>query len=184
MSQYLDNLKPNFEKVLEFFKKEVASLRVGRASPALLENVQVNAYETMTPLIQLASIQVPEPRCLVIQPWDKSLIKQIAKAINEADLSVNAMAEDQLVRVNIPTFSEETRKEVIKKLHQKMEVAKVGVKNQREKIKEEVIKLEKNKEISEDEKFKRIEELDNLVKKYNEQIRELGEKKETEILTI
>lgn len=184
MSQYLDNLKPTFEKVIEHFKKELVSLRVGRASPALLENVQVNAYETMTPLIQLASIQSTEPKCLVVQPWDKSLIKQMAKAIMEADLGVGVMAEDQLVRVNIPPLTEETRKEIIKKLHQKMEEAKVGIRNQREKVKEEIIKLEKDKEISEDEKFKRIEELDNLVKKYNEQIKELGERKEKEILTI
>ena len=184
MSEYIDNFKPEFDKVIEYFKKEIASLRVGRASPALLENVQVKAYEVTTPLNQLASVQSPEPKSLVVQPWDKNLVKAIAKAISDADLGVTAIAEEQLIRVNIPSLTEETRREVTKKLQQKMEEARVSTRNRREKIKEEIVNLERNKEISEDEKYKRIEELDDLIKDYNEQIKELGKKKEGEVMTV
>jgi len=184
MSEYIDSFKPDFDKVINHFKKEIDSLRIGRATPAMLENIIVNAYETPTPLIQLASVQSPEPKCLVVQPWDKNLIKQIAKAITEADLGANVSLEEQLIRVTFPPLTEETRKEVTKKLHQKMEEARVSIRNQREKIKEEIIKLERNKEISEDDKYKRIEKLDESVKEYNEQIKELGQKKEKEIMTV
>ena len=184
MSDYIDKFKPEFDKVIEFYKKEISALRIGRATPAVLEGITVNAYETPTPLSQLASMQSPDPKSLVVQPWDKNLVKQIAKAITDADLGVNVSAEDQLVRVTFPPMTEETRKDVTKKLGQKTEETRVSVRGQREKVKDEIVKQEKEKIISEDEKYKRVEELDKLVKEYNEQIKVLGDKKEEEIMTV
>ena len=184
MSDYIDSFKQDFNRVIEHFKKEISALRVGRATPSVLESITVNAYETLTPITQLASIQSPEPKSLVVQPWDKNLVKQIAKAITDADLGVSVSAEDQLVRVIFPSMTEETRKEVVKKLNQKTEEARVSIRAQREKVKDVIIKEEKEKQISEDEKYTRIEELDKLVKEYNEQIKSLGDKKEEEIMTV
>ena len=184
MSEFIDSFKSEFVKIIDHYKKELSALRIGRATPAVLENLTVNAYETPTPLMQLASIQSPEPKSLVVQPWDKNLVKQIAKAITDADLGVGVSAEDQLVRVNFPPMTEETRKEVTKKLHQKMEEARVGVRSQREKIKEEIIRQERDKVMTEDERYKRLEELDKLVKDYNELIKDLGDKKAAAIMTV
>ncbi|MBU1037344.1 ribosome recycling factor [Patescibacteria group bacterium] len=184
MSEYIDEQKTEFTKVIEFFKKEISSLRVGRASPVLVENIKVDAYGTATPLIQLASIQIPEPRSLVIQPWDKNLAKEITKAISASDLGVSPVLEGEIIRINFPPLTEETRKEVVKKLHQKLEEAKVSLRNHREKIKEGIVRLERDKEISEDDKYKRIEELDQLVKENNTILKELADKKETEIMSL
>jgi ribosome recycling factor len=184
MSTYVDGLKNEFNKVLDFFKKEMSSIRVGRASPSLVENIKVDAYSTPMPLIQLASIQMPEPRLLLIQPWDKNLIKEIEKAINASDLGVHAIVDANVIRINFPPLTEETRKETVKKLHQKMEEAKIQIRVHREKIKENINQKEKDKEISEDEKFKMIEELDEAVKDYNGKLKELSDKKELEVMTV
>lgn len=184
MSEYLDGFKGEFNKIIEHFKQELSSLRIGRAAPALVEHLPVLAYGASTPLIHLASIQAPEPRSLVIQVWDKNLVKEVQKAIIESDLGLNPNIEGNIIRLNMPPLTEETRQEVIKKLHQKMEAARIKIRNQREKVKESVVALERNKVISEDDKFKRLAELDELVKSYNLQIKELGDKKEVEIKTI
>ncbi len=184
MTDYIQNFKPNFEKVIHHFKDEMAGLRIGRATPSILENIKVDAYETVTPLIQLAGIQSPEPKILTIQPWDKTLLKVIAKAIESANLGVSTSVDEQCVRVNFPSLTEENRLEIVKQLHKKTEEARVSVRNQREKIKEVVIREEKDKLISEDEKYKRIDELDKLVKDYNEEIKNLAEAKEKEIMTV
>jgi len=184
MNDFISGIKAEFDKVIEHYKKDISALRVGRATPAVLQNISVNAYEVPTSLMQLASIQSPETKSLVIQPWDKNLVKSIAKAITEADLGVSVVAEEQLVRVIFPSMTEETRLGVIKKLHQKMEESRVGIKVRREKIRDEILKQEKDGNISEDEKYKQMEELDKLVKGYNEKIKELGDKKETEIMTV
>ena len=184
MSQFTDGLKPEFDKIVDFFKKEIASLRVGRASPSIVENIKINAYGALMPLMQLASVQNPEPRTLVIQPWDKSLTKDIEKGITAADLGVNPVVDGEVIRINFPSLTEETRKEVVKKLHHKMEDSRVSIRNHREKLKEEINEQEKNKLIAEDDKYKRIEELDELVKDYNNQVKELSDKKEQEVMTV
>lgn len=184
MLEIINRQKAEFEKVLEFFKKELQSLRVGRATPAMLENIKAESYGVPTPIIHLASINVQDPKSMVVQPWDKNNLKAIEKAIQEADLGVTASILNNLIRVTVSSLSEETRKEVIKKLNHKAEEARVGLRGKREKIKEEIIAKEKNKEISEDEKFKALEELDQLIKNYNDKVKEVAEKKEEEIMTI
>jgi ribosome recycling factor len=184
MSQFIDQCKNEFNKVVDFFKRDVAGIRVGRASPSLVENINVNAYDSYMPLVQLASISMPDPKSLLIQPWDKNLSKEIEKAINASDLGVHAVIDGAIIRINFPPLTEETRKEVVKKLHQKMEESKVQIRNHREKIKEMVLKKEKDKEISEDDKFKMIQELDELVKEYNQKIKDVCDIKETEVMSI
>jgi len=184
MSDFINSHKEEFNKALLFLEKEIGNLRIGRSSPALVENVPVEAYGVLTPLVHLAGIASSDPKTLTIQPWDKSLVKEIAKAILTADLGVNPVVKEGLVIINIPALTEETRKEAVKKLHQKLEEAKVSLRAIREKIRGKTMEQEKNKEISEDEKYKNLEELDNLIKGYNEKIKALGDKKEEDIMKI
>ncbi len=184
MSDFIDNFKGNFEKIIEYYKKEINNLRIGRATPSLVENIQVDSYGTPTPIIHLASISAADPKTITIQPWDKNLLKEIERALQQAELGASPVVKDDLIIINIPPLTEETRKEISKKLNQKTEDSRVSIRNQREKAKDQVVNQEKNKEISEDDKFKRLEELDELVKSYNEQVKELSKNKEEEIMTI
>ncbi len=184
MSDFINSFKGEFEKTSEHLKKELSGLRVGRATPALVENIPVLAYGSTTPLIHLASITVSDPKTIVVQPWDKNLLKDIEKAIYQAQIGSSPAVKENLIIVSVPPLSEEVRLEVVKKLNQKLEEARIAFRASREKVKEHVLAQEKSKQISEDEKFRYLEELDNLIKDYNEKIKELGRKKEEEIVKI
>ena len=184
MSDFISSQKSQFDKIIEFLQKEIYTLRIGRATPSLVESVMVEAYGSITPLNQLAGINVTDPKTLTIQPWDKSVLKAIESALQKADLGSSPIIQENLIIVSLPSMTEENRLNVIKKMNQKLEETKVSIRNLREKIKENVIQDEKDKVISEDDKFKRLEELDALVKSYNEKIREMGSKKEEEIMKI
>jgi ribosome recycling factor len=184
MLEFINQQKPELEKIIDFFKKDLTGLRVGRATPALLENIKAESYGVPTPIVHLASITVQDPKNMVVQPWDKNNSKAIERALQEAQLGATVTIVNNLIRVAIPSLTEETRKEVIKRLNQKVEEAKISIRGKREKIREEVINREKNKEISEDDKFKTLAELDELVKAYNEKIKATAQKKEEEIMTI
>ncbi len=177
----LTQFKPQFEKTIEFLRQDLASLRTNRATPALLENLSVEVYGSKMPLIQLASIQSPEPRTLSVEPWDKQVIKDIEKAIQTASLGLSVANEGTFLRVTMPPMTEETRRELIKVLSHKLEQARQAVRGVRDKVKEEILQAEKNKEISEDEKYKLIEELDKLTREYIDEIQTIGNKKEDEI---
>lgn len=179
----IDEHKEKFDKVIDHLKTDMSSIRTGRATPALVENIKVVAYEggeTM-PVEQLASISVPEARQLLIEPWDKSIIKAIEKAINESDMGLSVANEGGSLRLTIPLMTDEMRQKIMKLLNEKLEVARISMRGVRDKVKDEINKQEKDKEISEDEKYNLIDDLDELVKKYNNNVKELGEKKETEI---
>jgi ribosome recycling factor len=177
----LAQFKPQFEKTIEFLRQDLASLRTNRATPALLENLSVEVYGSKMPLIQLASIQSPEPRTLSVEPWDKQVIKDIEKAIQTASLGLSVANEGTFLLVTMPPMTEETRRELIKVLSHKLEQARQAVRGVRDKVKEEILQAEKNKEISEDEKYKLIEELDKLTREYIDEIQTIGDKKEDEI---
>jgi ribosome recycling factor len=177
LSQY----EPQFDKAIHHLKQDIASIRSNRATPALLENIQANVYGSKMPLIQLASIQAPEPKSLTIEPWDRNIIKDVEKAIQTASLGLNIVNEGTFLRVTIPAMTEETRQELIKVLSEKLEQARQAVRGIRDGIKEEIIKTEKAKQITEDEKYKLVEDLDEMTRKYNEEIKQVGEKKENEI---
>jgi len=150
----------------------------------LVEAIQVESYGTTSDLMQLAAISTPEPRTISIKPWDKNILKDIERALAKSDLNVNPIVDGDIVRLNFPSLTEESRKELVKILSKKLEEARIALRSQREKIKEDVISLEKSKEISEDEKFQALKELDDMTKEYNEKIKELGDSKEKEIMTI
>lgn len=184
MSDFLSLNKGEFEGIMEFLKKDLSGLRIGRATPALVAEVPVEAYGAISSLNQLAGITVTDPKTLSIQPWDKSILKAVETALFKADLGTSLVVRENVIMVSLPPLTEETRLSLVKKIHARGEEARVAVKTVREKIKIAVITDEKDKAISEDDKFKRLEDLDALVKNYNNLIKETCEKKEQEIKQI
>lgn len=184
MNNFVEKNKEEFLKVVEHLKAEISSLRTGRAHPSLVDNVVVEAYGARTPIRGLANITVSDSKTLTIEPWDKGIVKDIEKAIQLANIGINPVNEGTKIRLVMPTLTEENRKELIKILGQKLEQSRISVRNVRDGIKDEINNAEKNKEISEDEKFRAQEELDKFVKAQNDEIKAIGEKKEQELMTI
>jgi ribosome recycling factor len=184
MHQLILENKGQFDKTIEFLKADINALRTGRIAPSVVEKVKVEAYGTVTELLQLASITTPEPQTIAIKPWDKGILKDIERAIQSSDLNINPVVDSDLVRLNFPPLTEERRKELVKVLHKKLEEVRITLRGQREKIKEEIIALEKNNAMPEDEKFQALKDLDLVIKEYNDKIKEIGDKKEQEIMTI
>ena len=184
LEQIASKSKPQMEKAIERFKEEIAKLRTGRANPSMVENLLVDYYGAKSPLKQVASINVPEPRLIVIQPWDKDNLVNIEKAINEAQLGFNPVNDGQVIRLAIPTLNEERRTELVKMLGKFAEEAKVGVRQAREEAWDEVQDLVKTGKLGEDEKFRGKDLLQKNVDEYNGKIEEVKEKKEKEIMEI
>jgi ribosome recycling factor len=182
--EIIKNLKPNLDKILEKVKQEISILRTGTASPGLLENVMIDCYNTRMPLAQLAAINLRDARTLVIQPWDKSIIKDIEKGIVGSIPGLSSAVDGDLIRINLPSPSEETRKELVRSLHQKLEEGRVGVRLARENTWKQIQDLAQTRKIREDDKFRAKDELQKLVDEYNNKIKEMGEKKEKDIMTI
>lgn len=180
----INSQKPEFEKALERFKEELNQLRTGRASAALVENLSVDYYGAKSPLKQVASISTPEPRTIVISPWDKGSLVNIEAAIRESQLNLNPMNDGQVIRINIPALTEDRRKEMVKVLSQKTEDAKINVRRIREEIWNEIQQLEKDGKIGEDEKFIGKDQLQIVIDEYNAKIEEIRKKKEGEIMTV
>ena len=150
----------------------------------MIENVLVDAYGVKTPLNQMSSIAVPDARCMTVEPWDKSLLKEIEKAITYADLGVSVSGESTLVRVTVPMMTEENRKSLVKSLNEKLETAKVAVRGIREKVRDEIVEAEKNKEITEDDKYDFQKEVDEKVHELNKKLQDVAEAKEKEIMSV
>lgn len=184
MESLIDEHKPDFEKALDILRDELATLRVGRANPIIVENILVDAYGAKTPLKQMASITVPEARTILIQPWDKTLSKDVEKAITIADIGISPVNEGSQIRLTIPPLTEESRKELTKSVGEKMEKTRITIRQIRDKVKDSIVAKEKDKEITEDDKYDLQKKLDELVKGHNETIKELGGAKEKEIMTI
>lgn len=176
--------KPALNQALEYLQGELGTLRTGRATPALVEDIKVTAYGTEQPLKGLASINVPDAKTLSIEPWDKSVLKDIETALQNADLGINPVVDSDVVRLTMPEMTEENRKDMVKKMKEKLEEAKVKMRRIREEARDAVGKMEKDKEISEDEKYKLQEELDKLIKEYTDKVEDLGKEKEEEIMTV
>lgn len=184
MNQYIENKKEDFNKAIEFFKKEIASLRTGQANPNILEGIQVDSYGVKTPLNGVASINVPDGHSITLAPWDKNIIKEIEKAVVEANLGVGVVNEGDKIRINIPKMTEENRKDLVKKLNEKNEIAKISLRKTRDEIKTDIEASEKNKEITEDDKFKFIKELDEEINNQYNILKEMRDAKERDIMTI
>ncbi|MDP2693069.1 MAG: ribosome recycling factor [bacterium] len=176
--------KGQFEKTIEHLKGELSGLRTGRATPALVEDITVEAYGVKQQLKTLASISVSDAKTLTIEPWDKSILQAIEIAINNSQLGINAVNDGKLLRLPLPDLTQERRVELIKVLHQKLESARISLRQIRDEIKKEIEHLEKEKDITEDERYKHIDELDKSVREYNEKIKTIGEEKEKEINTV
>lgn len=184
MNNFIEDKQEDFDKVMDFFKKDIANLRTGRANPSILEPVQVLAYGVMNPINAVGNISISDAKSITIAPWDKNIIKDIEKALIEADLGVGVVNEGDKIRLNVPQMTEENRRDLVKKLNDKMEHSKISIRQVRDDVKESIIKAEKDKEVSEDERFQYIEELDEEVRKINDQIKEIRDKKEEDIMTV
>lgn len=180
----VNDFKPEFQKAIDFYKTDIGSLRTGRANSAIVENIMVEAYGGQMPIKGLANIGIPEARTIVVEPWDKSIIKDVEKAIRLAGTGLNPSNEGSLLRLTLPPMTEENRRDLIKVLGQKTENARVQVRKVREEIKEMVIEMEKAKEISEDERFNLQDELEKITGEFNDKIMLMKEEKEKEIMTI
>lgn len=183
----MDNLniyREDFEKVIEHLKNDISSLRTGRATPALVEDIVVEAYGSRQPLKTIASINVQDAKTLAIDPWDKSLVQAIDSALRNSQLGINPVNDGRLIRLPLPDLTQDRRQELIKVLHQKLETARISIRKVREEIRDDIDKKEKAKEMSEDEKYKLQDELEKWVKDYNDKIRVVGEEKEKEITTV
>lgn len=180
----LDQKQPEFQKIIEHLKSELASLRTGRANSSLVEFLNVEYYGTPTPLIQIAQITVPESRVIAIQPYDKSALKDIEKAILQSNIGITPANDGTYVRLNIPAMTEERRKDLVKVVGQMSEKARVSIRNIREEIWKDIQRQEESGKISEDDKIASKEELQKMVDKFNEEVKKVAEAKEKEVLTI
>jgi ribosome recycling factor len=184
VEEVFKDVRSRMEKALEILREDLKALRTGRASPALLEKVKVEYYGTLVPLNQLASITAPEPRLLVVRPWDASALAAIEKAILNSDLGLTPMNDGKVIRINIPRLTEERRKELVKVLSKRLEEAKIAVRNCRRDGLEQLKELQDEKLISEDEFFRAREKLDELTEEMIEKIDEIGEAKKKEIMEV
>lgn len=174
----------SMKKSISFLKEDLATIRAGKANPKLVDKIQVNYYGAMTPINQVANISVPEPRSIIIQPWDASLVKEIERAILASDLGINPTNDGKLIRLIIPPLTEERRKELIKQVKKEVENSKVAVRNIRRDSNEEFKKLEKSGELTKDDHKKAEEEMQKLTDKYIKLTDDIYREKEKEILEV
>ncbi len=184
ISEIYSSTGERMDKVIIAFQRELATLRAGRATPSLLDRIEVNYYDTMTPLNQLAGIAAPEPRLLVIQPWDKQSITEIEKAILKSDLGLTPSNDGQVIRLTIPQLTEERRKELVKFTRKKAEETKVGIRNVRREANEEIKGLEKDGLISEDERHRSQEQVQELTDGKVKEVDNILQIKEKEIMEL
>ncbi|MBI2484570.1 ribosome recycling factor [Candidatus Uhrbacteria bacterium] len=184
MHQFLVGKKSGFEDAIAHLRDEMAGLRTGRAHPGLVEHVVVEAYGTQSPLKALAMVSIPESRTLQIEAWDAGIVKDIERALSAADLGASPHMDGKIIRLVLPTMTEETRKKMVRLMKEKVESARVSLRQSREDIRKEVSAMEKDKKISEDERFKIFDELDRMTKEFTDMVEKISEEKEREIMTV
>ncbi|HCA67637.1 MAG: ribosome recycling factor [Candidatus Jacksonbacteria bacterium RIFOXYA2_FULL_44_7] len=175
----------HFNQIIDQLKTELSKLRTSRATPSLVQDITIEVYGgSRMHLKELASISAPEPRTIVIKPWDKSIIKDIEKGLIKSALEFNPIVETNILRIQLPELTEESRHRIVKKLHTMLEEERIKIRKIRDEAKKDIETREKNKEIREDHKFAEIEKLNETTREYTEKIDELGKRKEEEIMTI
>ena len=184
ISDIKKDIENRMSKTVSVYKEDLLTIRAGRANPSLLDKITIDYYGQATPLNQAASISAPEARLLVIQPWDANLIPEIEKAILKSDLGLNPSNDGKLIRLAIPQLTEERRQDLTKVVKKNGESAKVAVRNIRREAMDDVKKLEKNKEITEDEQKVYEEDIQNLTDKHIKLIDQATENKEKELMEI
>lgn len=182
--EVLRDAESRMAKAVEATQRELATLRTGRANPALVEHLRVEYYGQPTPLMQLATITVPEARLLTIQPWDRGAMAAIEKAIRTSDLGLNPSNDGTLIRLNIPTLTEERRREMVKLVHKRTEEGRVAVRNVRRDALEHLRGLLKEKLVSEDDERRAAEQLQRVTDRYIAEVEKLGMAKEGEVLEV
>lgn len=180
----INETKPKMQSVIDDLMRKLAAVRTGRASTGLLDNVMVDYYGTPTPLNQMASVSVPEPQLLTIQPWDATQINEIEKAINQANLGINPSNDGKLIRLPIPPLNEERRQQLAKQVHEIAEDHKIAIRTIRQHSNNELKRQLNEKEISEDNERIGLDEVQKLTNDFSSQVDELAKKKEEEILTV
>ncbi len=184
MEKIIKQLEEGLEKNNDHFKSDVSALSIGRATPFLVEDIMVDYYGTPTLLKQVSTISVPDPRTIMIQPWDKGQLKEIEKAINMAQLGFNPMNDGDVIRITIPQPTEEGRKDMVKRLHEILEKARVSARSIREEAMREIKNMEKDNLIGEDERFTKQDKIQKIVDEYNKKLEEKMKGKEKEIMTV
>jgi ribosome recycling factor len=180
----LTEAKSRMDDALEAMRREFATVRTGKATPALLDTVRVDAYGSKMPINQVATVNTPEPAMLVVQPFDKSLLPEIEKGIQMADLGLNPANDGNIIRIPIPPLNEERRKEFVKVLHKMAEEGKVSVRHARKSARDGIQQRIKDHEISEDDGHRELDEVDRMTQDFTVRIDEMLKKKEQEVLAI
>jgi len=183
-SQNLRNIEEKMKKAAEGLRKELATIRTGRANPSLIEHIKADYAGVPTPLNQLASISAPEANLLVIQPWDKGIGHSIEKAILASDLGLNPVSSGNVIRINIPPLSEERREELIKIVRKRVEERRIAIRNLRREAMDELKELEKNKDISQDEHKRASDQLQKLTDSFVAEAEQIGRDKEAELTLV
>jgi ribosome recycling factor len=182
IAEVLQQARQHMAKSVEHLQHQLARLRTGRATPALIEHIRVDYYGVPTPISQVGNISVPEPRMLVIQPWDRSLLGAIEKAILQSDLGVTPSNDGSVIRIVMPPLSEERRRELVKVCRKYAEEARIALRNLRREYMEKLRQVEKEEHLSEDERRRGEQELQKIVDSFTEEIERILERKEREIL--
>ena len=180
----LKESESKMQKALEAVVRDFATIRTGRATPALVDGIRVEYYGAPTPLKQLAAINTPDPKLIIIQPWDMKALPEIEKALQKTDLGVSPYNDGKVIRLSIPPLSTERRQELTKQAHKQAEEGRVAVRNVRHGTKESIEKLFKDKAITEDEKFKALDDLQKLTDRYQAKVDEILATKEADLKVI
>lgn len=183
-SEIVKEASTQMDKSLDAVAREFSGVRTGKASPALIESVQVSAYGSMMPLKQTATVTAPEPALLVVQPWDTTLVNAIAKGIQTADLGLNPSVDGNLIRVSIPPLNEERRKEMVKLLHRMAEDGRIAVRHARQKAKTEIENEKKEGTISEDQMHRYLDELQKHTDEHIKRIDDMLSRREAEVMEV
>jgi ribosome recycling factor len=183
-SQLIADAKQRMDATFETVRRELSAMRTGRASLAMLDGIKVDYYGTLTPLNQLGNLSVPDPTILTIQPWDSSVLHAIEKALRQSDLDLNPQNDGKLIRIPVPSLTEERRKTLVKHAHKNAEDGRIAIRNVRRDVNEHLKKLLKDHEVSEDDEKHAVAEVQKLTDQHTERINEILKKKEAEILEV
>jgi ribosome recycling factor len=184
MDARLQSAEDRMQKAVEALQRELSTIRAGKATAALLDNVRVDYYGTPTPVKQVASISVPEARLLVVQPWEKNMLQPVAKAIQSSDLGLNPQDDGNVLKIPIPPLNEERRRELVKLAHKLGEEGRVAVRNARRDANDQLKKAQKDGEIPEDDSRRMVDQVQKLHDKYIGQIEDVIKKKEAEMMEV
>jgi ribosome recycling factor len=177
-------LKERMDKAIDALKKDLASIRTGRASLSIFDGILVDYYGTPTPINHLATLSIPESRLITIQPWEPKMIQEIERAIQKSDLGLNPTNDGKIIRVAIPPLTEERRKQIVKHVHKRGEEAKIAIRNIRRDANEEVKRLEKEEHLSKDETKRSLDEIQKITDSYIKKVDEIVKHKEDEVMEV